>query len=72
MDELADSFIKSSVHLKDHLMMLTIDPDCFLGSCDATNRFPSIPVKQTLGITYDLFKKINHREKGQNGHQDRL
>ena len=57
LDELADSFIKSSVHLKDHLMMLTIDPDCFLGSCDATNLFPRIPVKQTLGITYDLLKK---------------
>ena len=57
LDELVDSFIKSSVHLKDHLMMLTIDPDCFLGSCDATNLFPSIPVKQTLGITYDLLKK---------------
>ena len=57
LDELADSFLKSSVHLKDHLMMLTIDPDCFLGSCDATNLFPSIPVKQTLGITYDLLKK---------------
>ena len=38
-------------------MMLTIDPDCVLGSCDATNLFPSIPVKQTLGITYDLLKK---------------
>ena len=29
LDELADSFIKSAVHLKDHLMILTIDPDCF-------------------------------------------
>ena len=63
LDELADSFIKSSVHLKDHLMMLTIDPDCFLGSCDATNLFPRIPVKQTLGITYDLLKKEKNIEK---------
>ena len=62
LDELADFFIKSSVHLKDHLMMLTLDPDCFLGSCDATNLFPSIPVKQTLGITF--VEKRRHWEKG--------
>ena len=57
LDETADSFIKSSVHLKEHLKILSIDPDCFLSTCDATNLFPSIPVKQTLGITFDLLKK---------------
>ena len=57
LDESADSFIKSSVHLKEHLNIVPIDSDCFLGSCDATNLFPSIPVKQTLQITYDLLKK---------------
>jgi hypothetical protein len=57
LDESADSFIKSSVHLKEHLNVVPIDSDCFLGSCDATNLFPSIPVKQTLQITYDLLEK---------------
>jgi len=66
LDETADSFIKSSVHLKEHLKILSIDPDCFLSTCDATNLFPSIPVKQTLGITFDLLKKdktLNERTK---------
>ena len=57
LDETADSFIKSTVHLKEHLKILSIDPDCFLSTCDATNLFPSTPVKQTLGITFNLLKK---------------
>ena len=66
LDETADSFIKSLVRLKEHLKILSIDPDCFLSTCDATNLFPSIPVKQTLGITFDLLKKdktLNERTK---------
>ena len=66
LDETADSFIKSSVHLKEHLKILSIDPDCFLSTCDATNLFPTIPVKHSLGITYDLLKKdktLNERTK---------
>ena len=36
LDESADSFIKSSVHLKEHLNLVPINSYCFLGSCDAT------------------------------------
>ena len=56
-DEAADSFIFNAKHLKDELKKIKLDEDCFMGSYDVRNLYPSVPIKETLKITKTLLQK---------------
>ena len=56
LDEVGDSFIKDSFHLKDMLRDIEIDEFCRLASLDINSLYPKVPVKKALECTREALE----------------